>query len=311
MTIKHALFFLPLLVLPLPLRAAGSIDQCTYFLQHREFNHAIDAGQKALQETDPHRHELISAAHLCLGAALKQAGQTDQALEELHKVRDLGASSADALVATTLLATLSLAGGDPELALQYYHEAARMAHDQHNRSIEAAMLRAMGNLFFGRKDASHALQYYEQSVQLGGDTDAAMMDALATLYVQKKMTAQAIQSEKRALELARQQKEPVWSGRYELALGALYRQARQFDQATPLLQQALQDARLHNDRPTQARALELQGRLALDTGQKETAAALFLQAQEAYTQIGDQYDAYQMYQQRQLLLPPKPKRKAG
>lgn len=311
MTIKNALLFLPFLALPLPLHAAGSIDQCTYFLQHRDFNHAIDAGQKALQETDPHQHELISAAHLCLGAALKQAGHPDQALEELHRVRDLGASSADALVATTLLAAISLAGGDQELALQYYHEAARMAHDQHNRPVEAATLRAMGNLFFNRKDANHARQYYEQSVHLGGDTDAAMMDALASLYGQKKMTAQAIQSEKRALELAKQQKEPVWSGRYALALGEWYRQARQFDQAAPLLQQALQDARQHNDRPTQARALALQGQLALDTGQKEAAAALFLQAQEAYTQFGDQYNAYQMYQQRQLLLPPKPPHKAG
>jgi len=173
-----------------------------------EFNEAVTQFRKALEIMPNHaqiRNNLGMAlsrmgdaeALNSLGAALFAKGDLEAAIAQYRKAIEIKPDYAEAI---HNLGSALATKGDFQAAIAQYRKALEIKPDY------AEARNNLGNALFMQRDLEEAIAQYEKASQLSGGANPAILRALAAAYAETGSYGQAADTARRALELAREQK---------------------------------------------------------------------------------------------------------
>lgn len=213
--------------------------------------------------------------------------QLDGALEAAHEVQLVGPKRALALLArVTALHHL----GDDAQADASLDQAAALAQDIEDPVLVARMALARGDRALRAGQGADARKHYRSAVALLDGTDQAAVLAYAYMGLGRAARAeQRRETSESCFSAARRLYHQVghWHGEAVATaeLGALRLELGRHERAEADLRLAIAALRSFGDRRRQARVLLDLGRLALTTGDHETAGRYFVEALELARQI--------------------------
>ena len=170
--------------------ARNSLGAALYAKGDREA--AIAQYRKAL-EIKPDYAEALNN----LGAALFATGDLEAAIAQYRKAIEIKPDYAEAI---HNLGSALATKGDFQAAIAQYRKALEIKPDY------AEARNNLGNALFMQGDLEEAIAQYEKASQLSGGANPAILRALATAYAKTGSYGQAADTARRALELAREQK---------------------------------------------------------------------------------------------------------
>ena len=246
-----------------------------------ELERALEFGEEARAVALAHDDlPLEIAANTYLGQACHNVGQHHRAIEYLRANLDLlvGALSRDMLglpflssvhCRTWLVMALAEVGEFKE-AIRTGEEAVRLAEmAEHYPSLTSAST-ALGLVHARRGDASRAIPPLERARELAGTWSVGllgpMIDSfLGSAYVLQGQATRALPLLERAVERQRSMRRPAFHSQRVTALAQAHLALGDLTEAALLADQALDLARDHGERGSEAHALRLLGDIAVHT----------------------------------------------
>ena len=132
--------------------------------------------------------------------------------------------------------------GEPQKALDYYHQGLDLARSHRNRGLEVSMLSVVAGAYAGAGDTGKALKYFNQALALAqGDRGAEMwtLGKLGSFYVGQGEYDKAMQLFEQTLPYHHAEHQTVLEAATLYSIGVAYHRQGKLSQALEALNQAL------------------------------------------------------------------------
>ncbi len=231
---------------------------------------------------------------------LQQADQkAQQLLQQAEQAGETAYSGADydLAIAAFLLGRVLREAGAASEALPYLQQAQQRfeALGKRGEQMVSVCLAEQGDCLRALGQLEQAVTVYQENIRRGeklADTRqvAVAKGQLATVYMNQKDYAAALQGHQEARQIFQQLNEPAMVATAYHQIGMLYRKQSQFEQAETAYRQAL-TIRVNNKlRANEAASLGELGLLYKNWNYPEQAVAYYRQAADIVTQLGNQAD---------------------
>ncbi len=263
--------------------AQKEIDDCFTYLKARDYQRAIEAGQRAV-ELYPKNVD----AYLCLGVVYSKIGKIDLAIDNLKKSESYITKDDELMGIYNVLGRNYSKKGDLDNALFYYSKSLNLAKKLGNREMEASVLNNIAMVFHDKGDLDKALEYYEESLRLETNEKdkAPTYNNIAFIYIDKGDYKRAIEYFKKSLEIDERYGDYHGSGIDMLNLGVTYIKIKDFKNAYDYLSEGLKRVQKVGDKYWEGKGLEYLGWYFRDKGDIKSAREYLNSAYEIFKSIG-------------------------
>lgn len=271
------------------LAQAGITDTCFNFLKAQDYARAENEAKQLLQRANLARID-ERAAQLCLGRAYYSMGRTNDALPAFQRVEALSQTTQDLATAYNWLGGTYIGLNDLDKAELYEQRALKANRELGDKNEEAKVLNNLAMIVDDRGDSERALKLYRDALLLLPKAErAATLNNIAMIHNDQKKYKQAIKLLRQAIELDRSNGDAHQAATWQINLGGVLKNDKQFVAAEKELLAGLNAIRLVGDKHWEANACEQLAWLANDNPKKTGDEALqwFKQAEALYREIGD------------------------
>lgn len=271
------------------LAQAKAIDTCWNFLKAQDYARAESEAQQLLKSGNLNRID-ERYAQLCLGRAYQEMGRTQDALPIFQRVEALSQTTKELAVAYNFLGSIYTTLNDLDHAELYDQRALKAFRELGNKQSEARTLNNLAMVVKGRGDLVRALQLYREALAMMPEVEqAATLNNIALIHSQRKEYKQAITLLRQAIDIERRNANAHATAKWQINLGVILHNAKQYPAAEEELLAGLNAIRLVGDKSWEALACKELGWLANDDPKKSGDEVLqwFEKAEALYREIGD------------------------
>lgn len=277
------------------LAQADVTDTCLNFLNAQDYARAANEAQQLLQRGNLNRVD-ERHAQLCLGRAYRGMGRPQDSLPAFLRVEALSQTAEELGNAYSWLGVTYRKLNDLNRAELYIQRSLKASRELGNKSNEAADLNNLALVAESRGDPERALQLYHESLSMQPKAEQpATLGNIAVIHSQRKEYKQAIKLLRQAIDIDRRNGDAHSTAVHQINLGTILRETKQYPAAEKELLAGLNAIRLVGDKGWEVEACVNLGWLAIakDNPQRNVneARQWFEKAEGLYREIGDTANA--------------------
>jgi tetratricopeptide (TPR) repeat protein len=269
--------------------AQADANTCFNFLNAQDYARAESEAKQLLQGGNLNRVD-ERPAQLCLGRAYDNMGRNNDALPAFQRVEALSQTTQELAVAYGLLGLTYANLNDLDRAELYDQRALKASRELGDKQNECTALNNLAVVANARGDMERALKLYRESLSMKPEAkQASTLSNIALIHSDRKEYKQAIKLLRQAIDIDRRNGDAHSVAMWQINLGAILHNAKQYPAAEKELLTGLNAIRLVGDKGWEADACKKLGWLANNDPKKSAVETRqwFEKAEALYREIGD------------------------